>query len=377
MTKPLSIGVIGCGGIAQMMHLPTLAERPDLFRIAHLADISPTTLEVVAKRYNVPAAATDWRAVIANRDIEAVLIASSGSHKDVVVAALEADKHVFCEKPLGYGFLELEAVMRAANKSKGRLMVGYHKRFDPSYQRAREAVRAIEDLRFVQVTVLHPDDDAYRSHHAILPWKPFLERAESVLNQATITHLSAEPNASLFDEISGKGTAIDQRIAASMLYDSLIHDLNALRGVLGEPQEVLSAHIWNGGFAQTSVTKFPKDVHANISWISVPGLKHYEETVLFVAPKQRVKLIFPSPYLRHHPTPLIIERMDGSDLVEEHRVCSYEEAFRAEMHYFREAILSGAHPAPSIEDAWRDTQWIQAIAAAYRGAPARVRHETA
>jgi hypothetical protein len=52
---------------------------------------------------------------------------------------------------------------------------------------------------------------------------------------------------------------------------------------------------------------------------------------------------------------------------------SYEEAFRAEIHQFRRSVLEGAPLAPSIEDAVRDAEWIQAISDAYRGAPAPVR----
>ena len=53
MSGKLRVGVIGCGGIAQMMHLPTLAERPDLFEIAAVADISEAVLSAVADRYHV------------------------------------------------------------------------------------------------------------------------------------------------------------------------------------------------------------------------------------------------------------------------------------------------------------------------------------
>ena len=53
-TTPLRVGVIGCGGISQMMHLPFLAERPDLFSIEALADVDPATLNAVGQRYGVP-----------------------------------------------------------------------------------------------------------------------------------------------------------------------------------------------------------------------------------------------------------------------------------------------------------------------------------
>src|SRR5919109_809345 len=100
MAPPLSVGVIGCGAIAQMMHLPTLFERPDLFRIVGLADISPETLEGVGRKYAVQVLTTDYRELARRPDIDALLLLSSGCHREVVLDLLATDKHLFVEKPL-------------------------------------------------------------------------------------------------------------------------------------------------------------------------------------------------------------------------------------------------------------------------------------
>jgi predicted dehydrogenase len=364
---PLRVAVVGCGGIAQMMHLPTLAERPDLFALTALADVNRATLDAVAQRYGVGAASTDYREVVGRPDVDAVLLLASGSHREPALAALDAGKHLFVEKPLGFGLPETEKIAEAARRSRGRLMVGYHKRFDPAYLKAREEVRSMRDLRYVEVTVLHPDDAAYRTHHAILPipdrpWSPVPEEA---INQAIVTEATKGAVAGEVAGIVGKDAPVAWKVAAFLLSVSLIHDIDAVRGMLGEPEEVVSAHVWREGFAQTSLTRFPGDVRASLSWISVPGLKHYEERLRFVSPEKRVTLTFPSPYLRHAPTPLEIERMDGSELVVEHRTVSHEEAFRDEMHHFRRCLAEGTAPTPSLDDALGDARWIEAIARAY------------
>jgi predicted dehydrogenase len=151
-------------------------------------------------------------------------------------------------------------------------------------------------------------------------------------------------------------------VAAALLFESIVHDVSAVRGILGDPERVVSAHAWRGGFAQSSLSAFPADVMVAMHWISVPGLRHYEERLRFVAPHGRVTLTFPSPYLRHAPTALSIERMDGEELVVEDRVVSYEEAFRDELHHFRDCVVSGRPPAPSLDDALGDARWIQQIA---------------
>ncbi len=116
------------------------------------------------------------------------------------------------------------------------------------------------------------------------------------------------------------------------------------------------------GMAQTSLTRFAGDVRVVINWISVPDVAHYQEQLRFISPERRVTLAFPSPYLRHAPTPLTVERMDDGALVVEQHTVSYEEAFREELHHFRESVLAGRPPAIGVDDALGDARWIEAIA---------------
>jgi predicted dehydrogenase len=364
--RPLRVVVVGVGGIAQMMHLPTLAERPDLFHIVGLADVATETLQAVGRRYGVEVLSPDWRDVVARADPDAVLLLSSGCHRDAVLDLLSTGLPLFVEKPLAFSLQETEEVARAARERKATVMVGYHKRFDPAYLRARDAVRGLKGLRFVEVTVLHPDDDAYRAHHAVLPVPeaPRPPRGEEEMDALTVARITTGAFRGCVDNIVGAEAPLPVRVAAFILFESLIHDVDAIRGILGEPERVLSAHAWRGGFAQSSLTRFPGDVTVALSWIALPGLRHYEERLRFVAPDARVTLTFPSPYIRHAPSPLQIERMDGEELVVEDRTVSYEEAFRAELHHFHRCLAEGRPPTPSLDDALGDARWIHAIAGA-------------
>jgi predicted dehydrogenase len=359
----LRVGIIGCGGIAQMMHLPTLAERPDLFGIAGIADIDDEVLAAVGDRYHVQRRTKDFRELLAAPDVDAVLVLANGAHRRFVVPALDARKHVFVEKPLGFSAAETADIAEAAKRSGARLMVGYHKRFDPAYQRARTEVQGMAALRYVDVTVLHPDEEPFQAHHAFQPPRKPAPKADDASIDATVRRDAGGPEmTALLEQTLGPGAPPASRVALFILLTSLIHDVNALRGVLGEPEDVLSAHYWREGMAQTSVTRFAADVRVVMSWVSLPGVPHYEETIRFVSPDKRVKLIFPSPYLRHEPTPLIIDRRDGDALVIEHHRASYEEAFRLELHRFRECVLSGELPSPGVDDALGDMRWIEMIA---------------
>ena len=363
MSRPLRVGVVGCGGIAQMMHLPTLAERPDLFTIAALADVSAQTLRAVAARYPAPLLTPDPEAVFASPEVEAVLLLHSGTHHEGAIRALAAGKHVFVEKPVAFSLADTEAVALAARRARGTFMVGYHKRYDPAYGAARRAVRSMKQLRFVDATILHPDDGAYRAHHAVLPWRAWREQPEAAVFAAAARDAERGPTAAAIAATVGKRGGRARRVAVSMLFQSLIHDINALRGILGEPLEVLSAHTWMDGMAQSSLTRFAGNVRVALTWIYAGGLKNYDERLIFVAPSRRVELRFPSPYLRNAPTPLTIERAAAADeLVVERHTVSYDEAFQLELHHFRDCVLRHKKPQTGIEDALGDAKWIKAIA---------------
>ena len=370
MSPPLRVAVVGCGGIAQMMHLPTLTERPDLFTVVGIADVNRDTLTAVGHRFGVSVLTDDHRELLARDDVEAVLLLASGGHRSQVIDALRSGRHVFVEKPLAFSLEECEQIAESAREAPGQLMVGYHKRHDPAYRRVAEEVGALRDLRFVEVTVLHPDDAAYRSHHAILPIASRTAPLSETDAEAGVRAQVAGPLAQSIGRGLGPSAPEEQRVALFLLYQSLVHDINTLRGILGEPREVVSAHIWRDGFAQTSLTRFDLDVRASLTWVSVPGLKSYEERVRFVAPDRRLTLTFPSPYLRNAPTPLRIERMQGDELVVEDRTVSYEEAFRAELHHFRQCIRDGRAPG----DDRRRRGRRRALDPGHRGRMAARRH---
>src|SRR5512142_103585 len=99
--KRLRVGVIGLGGIAQMMHLPYLFSMPERFEIAALCDISPGLLQVMGTRYQVPEKARFTRSEdLVAQNLDVVLVLTAGDHYPPALAAIQSGKHVFVEKPL-------------------------------------------------------------------------------------------------------------------------------------------------------------------------------------------------------------------------------------------------------------------------------------
>src|SRR5438045_9687038 len=99
MPERLKIGVIGCGLIAQVMHLHYLRELSDRFEIAALCDLSADVREACAREYGVPAQFERWQDLVAH-GLGAVFVLSSGRHAPTALAAAKAGRHVRVAKPV-------------------------------------------------------------------------------------------------------------------------------------------------------------------------------------------------------------------------------------------------------------------------------------
>src|SRR6478735_9644772 len=167
MTDRLKVGVVGAGVIAQVMHLNYLRELSDRFEIVALCDISGENAANNAQRYNISKTFTDWREMLENADIDAVLVLTSGSHAPIAIAAADAGKHVLVEKPMCFSVAEGQAMIAAAERAKVTLMVAYNKRYDPAYRRLQDEAKGLRDLRLVRVTTLESPFQPYVAHYRL------------------------------------------------------------------------------------------------------------------------------------------------------------------------------------------------------------------
>lgn len=131
------IGVIGAGGYARGMLLPQFQKQGVEF--SRIMTASGLTARDVAKQYGFNECVSDAREVIEEDATDLIVVATRhDTHAALAIAALEAQKHVFVEKPLALNDDELDRVLEAASASRGRLMVGFNRRFSPAARQARE-----------------------------------------------------------------------------------------------------------------------------------------------------------------------------------------------------------------------------------------------
>ena len=332
--KRVRVGVVGCGGVAQMMHLPFLRELDGLFEIAALCDLSPGVLRSVGDHYGVAARYTDFHELVAH-DLDAVLVLTPGSHAPAAIAAAAAGRHVLVEKPMCFTLREADEMIAAAKEHHVTLMVAYMKRYDPGYLLAQQAVRKLQHPRAVEVHIWHPSEPQYLAHHRI-------DRASDV-PKSVLDRLRIEYDA-LVREAVGDVPGWLSYAYAEVLLGSIIHDINALRGLIGAPDAVLSTEIWAEGNAIMSTFRYGENVRGVLTWTFLDDVRNYREDLAFLATDGRVELRFPSPFLKNAPTPVVVESMEDGAYIRREHLVNFEEAFKQELLHFHDCVTTGKHP---------------------------------
>ena len=280
------------------------------------------------------------------------MVLSADSHGQVIVDALRAGKHVVTEKPMCFAMSEADAIL-AAHRAAGTVcMVTYMKRYDPAYRYVEPLVRGLRDLQAIEITVLHPSEANQIGHHDIRRFPdvpaPLRERLRADQDR-------------LIREAIGDFTPLERRVFADNLLSTLVHDVNVLRGLSGDPAEVLFTDVWAGGESMLTVLRYPSGVRATIALHYLPDLANYQETVAYYAKADRVRLVFPSPFFRNMPTGIVVESMEDGKAVEKRVTPSMKEAFKEELLHFAECVRTGARPITTPEEARGDVALLHKI----------------
>lgn len=140
MSKKLKTGIIGLGRIGQI-HLSNLLHHIPNAEVIAASDVSASAREL-AIQAGVPVVTADAGEVIHHPGVEAVIIcAPTPQHVSLTIAAAQAKKHVFCEKPLDVHIPAIQSAQRAVAENGVKLMLGFNRRFDPNFSRIASLVK--------------------------------------------------------------------------------------------------------------------------------------------------------------------------------------------------------------------------------------------
>ena len=137
MEKKVKIGIIGCGGIANGKHMPSLAKLSDVEMVA-FCDLIPERAEKAAKEFGTEDARvyTDYKELL-EKETEITVIhvcTPNRMHAPITIDALESGRHVMCEKPMAKTYADAKAMLDAAKRTGKKLTIGYQNRQRPDSQ---------------------------------------------------------------------------------------------------------------------------------------------------------------------------------------------------------------------------------------------------
>lgn len=174
MTKKLRVGIVGCGGIANGKHLPSLSKQKEVELVA-FCDIIIERAERAAKEYGSEDSLVveDYKELVNDESIDVVHVCTpNASHAEISIAALEAGKHVMCEKPMAKTTEEARAMVEAAERTGKKLTIGYDNRYRADSLHLNKLVRQ-GDLGEIYFAKAH----AIR-RRAVPTWGVFLNEEE-------------------------------------------------------------------------------------------------------------------------------------------------------------------------------------------------------
>lgn len=358
----LRIGVVGLGAVAQSVHLPLIKRRWDLFELVAVADLSLTLLEQVGEQYGVSRKHrhVSLAALLEAERLDAVVLLTSGSHGAAALQAIERGVPVLCEKPLAFSREEARA-LRTAEEVQGRpmLLLGYMKEYDPAVRALKAAMPAMDDVRYVNVEVLHPSGASQLAYANLRP-------AAGDIPAEVLAGLAEADRVRLDAALGQDAPAVLRKLYANVILGSLIHDIALVRSLFGPVRAVDSVHYWASGDDPGSLeigATLGGDIRLHINWHYLADYPTYCETVTIHHTHGSARLVFGVPYLLNDPTRLRSTDRNG-DTVVTRDMAEVTEAFEQELASFHTMITDRAAPPTGIAEGDTDIETAQLLTAA-------------
>lgn len=156
--KKIKVGVIGAGRIGKV-HTETIVQSIPEAEVIAIADVNLPEAEALSKRFGILNCSTNYKDILNNKDVEAVLICSpTNTHAQYIVEAAQAGKHIFCEKPIDLDLTTIQNALKVVDESGVKLMLGFNRRFDSNFKKIKEMVVAgkIGEPHILKITSRDP-----------------------------------------------------------------------------------------------------------------------------------------------------------------------------------------------------------------------------
>jgi len=337
-SSSLRIGLIGCGGISQIAHLPAL-KKADNVELVAVSDVAKDLAEMAARRYYVPEVYGDFREMLEKSDIDAVLVATHHAyHAEISIECMRAGKHVLCEKPLAMTVEECERIVEASEGTGRQLQLACMKRYDPGLQFARKFV--FEEMGEKLSISGWYCDTAFHGQYV-----------RSLVSMRAGSPSQKRPERGTGDRLK------------DILLGHGVHAVDTLRFFGGEIVSVSSGETRRGNdIASVSLLEFEDGSYGTLQLICIVRMDWFEGIFVHGQNGSVTARIF-FPYYRRGADVKVFDAKKG-----EYRTPATPDAdpYERQIEAFADAILNDKPVSPSALDGLRDQKVLEAIYQATR-----------
>ena len=234
-------------------------------------------------------------------------------------------------------------------------LAGYVKLYEPAYERAKVEVATMDDIRFVQVNHLHPDND--------LHVRQFRTRRFDDVPGDEIERTKTAREAAVRQAIGDAPPHVVR--AFGTLSGSMIHDLYGLRDLFGVPSRVVGTEIWQGGGAISTTLEYEGGFRCVATWVDLPELWDFYETLEVYGSSKRVIVSYETGFSRGLSRVRLQQLDDRGSSVSTEPAMDWESPFRRELRHFHDCIVNGAAPRSPISGVGMDIGLVIDIVNAY------------
>lgn len=351
------VGIIGCGEVVQVMHLPSLHRLSDRFRVTALCDVSRAVLDGVGDHWQVTKRFLDYRELIEQDDVDVVLIANPhADHALTTLACIAAGKHVLVEKPMCMNLRECDEILAALECNDVIVQVGTMRRYAPAFVEACRLVRELDEVRLAHVhDVIGDDDGVVRNTSRVI--RP------TDVEDSVIAAGRAAQKAAIRAAIGEAPPDLEMAYLVLLALSS--HDLSAMRELLGLPKRVLHASQRQGGLYLTATFDYGDYVCQFETGIdSIPRTDTWMEVY---ARNQVIRVQYDTPYVLNMPIRLLVTRSnERGGVVQQAIHPTWGNMFVDEWEAFYENLVAGRAPKTSAADFRHDLVLFEAMIALMR-----------
>ncbi len=354
----LRIGIVGCGEVTQVIHLPSLTQLAEQFTVTAVCDVSARVLQAVGEQWRVTKRYREYQELLAQDDVDAVLIANPDVyHTPVTLAALAAGKHVLVEKPMCMTLQEADAIAAAQERAGVIVQVGYMRRYAPAFI---EACRLLPELGEIRLARVH---DLIGQNALIVQGTSRVVRGNDV--SAELIAEGQRLRAERLREALGEAPP-DLGNAYGLMLGLSAHDISAMRELLGMPQRVLYAAQRHGGIYLSAAFDYGTYVcHYETGIDTIPRFDAHLEVY---GNTRTLRVQYDTPYVRNLPTRLHVVEANGNGGVVEHGVHpTWGDAFVTEWQAFYGNVMERRTPKTSPADFRQDLELFRDMIALMRG----------